>query len=105
MHFSKFSYTKKGFASLGFLLLGIQLLMSIFAYFYAAHTVPKEGARKLLPIGSALTIIYVAAYIIPVSCAEQNSTAGLCAKGFATPLLVLTAIISGFGLGVFFAKT
>ena len=43
----------------------------------------------------------MASYIIPVSCIEQGSTAGLCAKGFSTPLIVLTALISGFGLGVF----
>ena len=39
-------------------------------------------------------------YIIPVACSHQESTHGLCSKGFSGFLLVFMCILSGCGLGV-----
>jgi len=68
-------------------------------HFLSENVVMKQGPKKALAISSLLSLLYVASYIIPVSC--TNNTAGICAKGFTGTLISIMAFIGGLGLAVF----
>jgi len=81
---------------LGFVVLAINYLAISFGNYLNDKIVATFGIQKTLIGSSILNFLYIFTYLLPASC--NSISTGICNHGFLGTLLIIGAILGGFGL-------